>query len=540
MHKRIGVSFLLVGLLFFSSVQILMGEELPPDVPNAQTRAIIELLKEKGIINESEAAEFIERLNGKRQAEGTQAPTTPPIDEQKPEKSAQKEVEDLQKDVQKADDAIVNRQRLLERRVDDLESGTIDSLLNRAVKSQWAQRISLKGDIRLRYQSDKFADGNQIFVRPDDTEQLLNTTEDRDRYRYRARLGMKAKLIDYREANVGKVEAGMRLTTGNETDPVSTNDTLGDTFNRDSTVFDRAYLNWSFKPTDTVWGRMPKLSIVGGRFANPWFSTDLVWDSDLNFEGAAINYLTDTQQLRPFNMFATAGIFPLQEEEFSNRDKWLWGAQIGFDYKPRFDIAFTLGAAYYDYNEIEGIQNDLTQPGVFDFTAPQFQQKGNTLMDIDPSSSYKLALATDYNILDLYLKTNLGLFHPIQILLDTQYVRNLGFDRDRVAEVTGNDDPVEDIDGYMVGLTVGYPEIVDFREWNIGFRYKYLGADAVPDAFTDSDFHLGGTNAKGWILKGEYGLYRNVWLTTRWLSADEIEGPKLGVDTLQVDINSRF
>ena len=95
-------------------------------------------------------------------------------------------------------------------------------------------------------------------------------------------------------------------------------------------------------------------------------------------------------------------------------------------------------------------------------------------------------------------------------------------------------------DGYMVGATFGYPVIANHGEWNIGLHYKYLGADAVLDAFTDSDFHLGGTNAKGWILKGEYGLYRNVWLTTRWLSSDEIHGYRIGVDTLQVDVNARF
>lgn len=541
MAKRIAVGILAAGLIFFSWTQILLGAEPSPGLSDNQARAIIELLKEKGIISEEEAAAFMERVSGKDEPGVSETP--PPVDEAEPEptaKDAVDAVEDLQEDMQRSNDAMMNEHRLLERRVDDLETNTIDSLLNRAIKSEWAQRVSIGGDIRLRYQSDMFAEGNEIFVQPDDPEQVLNTTEDRQRFRYRARLGMKAKLIDFREANVGKVVAGFRMTTGNEKDPVSTNETMGDYFNRDSFVFDRAYLKWTYKPIDQVWGRMPRLSVVGGRFANPWFSTDLVWDSDINFEGLAVSYVTDTEQLRPFNMFATAGIFPLQEEEFSNRDKWFWGAQIGFELKPRFDITFTLGAAYYDYRDIEGIQNDPTQPGLYDFTAPQFQQKGNTLMDIDPTSSIQTALATDYDILDVYLNATFDLFYPVQILLDAQYVQNFGFDKERVSEMTGNEAPVEDTDGYMVGLTVGYPKITDYGEWIIGVRYKHLGADAVIDAFTDSDFHLGGTNAKGWILKTEYGLYRNIWLTARWLSADQIEGPGLGVDTLQVDINGRF
>jgi len=62
----------------------------------------------------------------------------------------------------------------------------------------------------------------------------------------------------------------------------------------------------------------------------------------------------------------------------------------------------------------------------------------------------------------------------------------------------------------------------------------------VLDAFADSDFHLGGTDAKGWILGGSYGLADNTWLRARWLSTDEIDGAPLSIDTVQVDLNSKF
>ena len=526
MRRRIGI--LIAGFIFFSSTGILWAEAPASGLSDEQTRAIIELLKAKGVISDTEATAFMERMKNEPSAVETVAPAT------------HADVQAIEKKTRRTDDAMMVDHRLLKRRVDDMEAGPLDTLMERSIKSEWVRRITLSGDIRLRYQGDYFVDDNALFVRPDDTEKLLNSTEDRHRYRYRARLGMKAKLIDYTEANVGKVEAGFRMTTGNEKEPVSTNETMGDYFNRDSFVFDRAYLKWKWRPINPKLDRMPQVSLVGGRFANPWFSSDLVWDADLNFEGVAAGYETDTEQMRPFNLFLTAGIFPLQEEEFSSRDKWFWGAQIGFEYKPRYDMMVTVGAAYYDYRNIEGIQNDPTLPGLYDFTAPQFQQKGNTLMDIDPTSSIKTALATDYDILDVYLNANFGLFYPVQIILEAQYIQNFGFDSERVARVTGNENPVEDTDGYMVGATVGYPVIVNNGEWNVGLKYKYLGADAVLDAFTDSDFHLGGTNAKGWILKGEYGLYRNIWLTTRWLSSDEIEGPQFGVDTLQVDVNARF
>jgi hypothetical protein len=67
-----------------------------------------------------------------------------------------------------------------------------------------------------------------------------------------------------------------------------------------------------------------------------------------------------------------------------------------------------------------------------------------------------------------------------------------------------------------------------------------LQGDAVVDAFTDSDFHLGGTNAKGYMLSAAYGLGRNVWLRARWLSAREVDGPPLDIDVLQLDLQAGF
>ena len=89
-------------------------------------------------------------------------------------------------------------------------------------------------------------------------------------------------------------------------------------------------------------------------------------------------------------------------------------------------------------------------------------------------------------------------------------------------------------------ITIGADAIRKLHDWQVFVGYRYLERDAVLDAFTDSDFHLGGTDAKGWILGGDYGLARNTWLTLRYLSADEIDGPPLGIDVLQLDLNTRF
>ena len=84
------------------------------------------------------------------------------------------------------------------------------------------------------------------------------------------------------------------------------------------------------------------------------------------------------------------------------------------------------------------------------------------------------------------------------------------------------------------------PKVVNAHDWEIFGAYKRLESDSVLDAFTDSDFHLGGTDAKGWILGASYGIDKNAWVTGRWFSADQISGLPLGIDVLMLDFNAKF
>jgi hypothetical protein len=84
------------------------------------------------------------------------------------------------------------------------------------------------------------------------------------------------------------------------------------------------------------------------------------------------------------------------------------------------------------------------------------------------------------------------------------------------------------------------PDMLLKNDWQVSVAYRYLEADAVLDAFTDSDFHLGGTNNKGFILGAQYGLSKNTWLSARWLSSNEIRGLPLSIDVFQLYFNAKF
>ncbi len=89
-------------------------------------------------------------------------------------------------------------------------------------------------------------------------------------------------------------------------------------------------------------------------------------------------------------------------------------------------------------------------------------------------------------------------------------------------------------------MMFGTPEINVRNDWQVYATYKHVERDAVLDAFTDSDFHLGGTDAKGYVIGGNYGLTRNTWAAVRYYSTDSISGAPLAIDTVMFDLNARF
>jgi hypothetical protein len=475
-----------------------------------QTLALVALLKSKNVISEEEAALLIGHTTTKVTGERGAAESAEP----------KKSVEEIKEEIRSE---VTNE---LLRQV---------WTINNAMKEK-DKRLRFGGDIRLRYENDRFDKNNfsnspQV-VQGTYTGFLDNTWADRSLFKYRVRFGAEAQVNN-------KVDAVIRLSTGNTTNPVSTNTTMNDYMNKDSVVFDLAYIKW--QPTKS-------LTLYGGRMPNPWFSSDLVWDNDVNFEGFAVNVR------KPFSdsltSFLTVGAFPLQTTDpvnptdFSQHGKWLYAGQVGLESKKQKEISAKVGVAYYFFKNITGVLNEdpAGQPGATNWSAPLFTQGGNTYFNLDNKfdAGSKIGLASKYQELNVIGTLDIGFWDPVHIIFLGDYVKNLGFKKSDVTERRGDPDPSEEVEGYQLGMTVGYPTIKDSGQWKVYFFRKYLEADAVVDAFTDSDFHLGGTNAKGWILGAEFGLAKNYWLTTKWLTADQISGPPLAIDVLQIDFNARF
>lgn len=437
-------------------------------------------------------------------------------------------------------------------------------------QEDWTKIIKWSGDIRVRAQGDMYASDNFDEI-PDfkvinknrkqqsNASEYLNTEEDRYRMRLRARLGMKAKPVQ-------GVEIGMRIVTGSVDDPVSTNQTFGNGWKKDSIAFDRAYFKYITYIKD--W------EFQAGRMANPWFSTDLVWDSDVNFDGLAARwyFLRDDNplmEMTQWDPYVTAGVFPLEEVELSSEDKWLYGIQTGVVYTWFDQDALHVSLGYYHFENTQGEANPVAGSDVTDFTAPVFMQRGNSMFNLrTPANNDRAAvygLAAEYHELNLTAMYDIAAFAPYHVYITADYVKNIGYDEDevqqRVPRSTSSLDSTYEAgdEGYQLKVAFGWPTTTKRGDWQVSVAYKYLERDAVLDAYTDSDFHLGGTDAKGFVLEGSYGILDNTWMTLKYLSASEIDldedsttdpvtgviyadysSEKFAVDVIQLDLNSTF
>jgi hypothetical protein len=427
--------------------------------------------------------------------------------------------------------------------------GTADAL------PEWVSRVKFSGDIRLRGNGVYYEDGNNPTV-PDfqaineaggpaaaGEDVFLNSTEDTQRGQVRLRMGLEASPSE-------SFSVVTRLATGDDIDPTTRNQRLGD-YNQPFDVFlDLAYLEWrSGERSDSgLW------TLRGGRLVNPFQRTSLVFDDDLTFDGFTASY-RGAPINRGQTVFANAGGFALLAEEANpldggTNDKYWWGFQGGVDVDITENLAFIFAAAYYDFINVVGERNEFDSTSK-DWTAPAFIAKGNTVFDIrndnDPDTQL-FALASDFELLNAMFELDYRRFDPVHVVLRGDFVRNLGFEKPDVANRVRTS-VEEQSRGWFAELEVGYPDIRAAGDWTVFGGYKYLQRDAILDSFADSDFHAGGTDAEGWIAGASIGLSSNVWVRARWLSADEIDGAPAGfaapfeplaIDLLQIDLNARF
>lgn len=353
-----------------------------------------------------------------------------------------------------------------------VQATVADESTKPAARESWTDKVSLQGDLRVRYENI-------------DEEGL----DERNRNRFRARLGVTAKPQD-------NLEVGFGLSTSQDGDPVSSNQTIGDGGSRKDVYVDLAYFDW--KP---VGG----LSVMGGKFRNPLYRPGkhaLLWDSDWNPEGLGVVY-------RNGMFFGNAIGTWLDGDSSGESAELVVGGQVGMTVPLAEEVKLTAGVGYYDFS--------VAGRGTFYGGDNAFGGNG-----FDPAT---LTYLNDYEELEAFAELAfrvLGL--PATVFVD--YVNNRAAD---------------DFDtGWAAGVTLG--QVKSRGSWELSWVYQDLEADAVIALLTDADFGGGGTGNSGHVLRGTYALGDRWNVATSYFINDieEDSGTKTGYDRFQLDLNFRY
>lgn len=295
-------------------------------------------------------------------------------------------------------------------------------------RAQTDHPLNFAGDFRVRHERT--------------TRQEPGATPDirdpRNREVVRFRFGITRKVN-------GLFNFGARLATGSPDDPNTTDVTLGDFVNDLSISLDRAYLEMKYK----------NLFLTGGKFANPFRTTELVWDGDVNPQGFGASYnLTSSGNIIP----KLTGVYYIVDEQTNRADSYMLGGQLQLAINASSKLSLTLAGAYYDYT-IKSLANANSGDTQSNFLAADGQ---TYLSDFDLIDG----IATiDYR--------GFGERFPLRLVGD--WVKNRG-------AALGEDG------GFAVELYIG--KVAKKNDWRFQYGYALAENDAVLAAFSHDNTTL--------------------------------------------------
>jgi hypothetical protein len=372
--------------------------------------------------------------------------------------------------------------------------------------------LELYGDVRMRYE---YRGGET----PNNQPGSPRDWNERSRERYRIRLGIRGTLVD-------DWFFGLRLETS--TNPRSTNVTFGDDagpFGKtsDAANIGQAYIGYKgFKDTTLTFGKMP----------NPLVTTLMVWDGDINPEGAAeqwkhsfnFTFGGGEAEAAPYSKEGGKGIatapsgepFKLKIDLFANfaqfvyddanpenpigartgvggklvpnTDAWLLAWQVGAKFNFPKNFYFQLAPTLYNYTGAGDSFNTFYRGGEATFTnanSMATNQVGiNSLLVFDMPAEF------GFKIGEL----------PVRVFGD--FAVNMEAD-DRAA-AAGHPDKGDQRYAYMIGVGVG--QLKAKHDWQVNVFWDHTEQYSLDPNLVDSDLWDSRVNMQGVAIQAGYAL----------------------------------
>ncbi|PYP88876.1 MAG: hypothetical protein DMG65_14610 [Candidatus Angelobacter sp. Gp1-AA117] len=338
-------------------------------------------------------------------------------------------------------------------------------------------RFRFNGDVRVR-QEDFFQDFNGC-VRP--------SCAPRFRERIRLRFGVDGRINE-------DFTAGLYVASGVLTDPVSTNETLTNFFEKKTIGFDRGFI--TYNPVKHKW-----LSLTGGKFAYTWNRTSVTLDPDLNPEGFSEKLSWDINNAGFVKNFTAMGMQLFFNEVSKGVDSFAAGGQVSS--RLQLGHLWTMTPSYtaLNWRNIDSILN--AAPAVTgNATVGPFAPNGLTNATFTDAAGNRHVLSqflySDL-IINNVIKTPMPRF-PFNLtgeyLVNTRAATN----RSHVYYVEG-----------------GLGQQRNKGDWNFGYAFLRQEQDSVIGSFNESD-QRAPTNVLQHHLYLQYKLRQNLQLAfTQWI-----------------------
>jgi len=438
--------------------------------------------------------------------------------------------------------------------------------------------LELFGDVRLRYEyRGGESDDDSPLAKPANGVAGHDDWQERERERYRIRLGLRGTLLD-------DWFFGIRLETSQN--PRSTNVTFGDDTSGSTTATNnepfskvsdginvgQAYIGYKgFRDIVLEGGRMPLNSVL--------LTTRMVWDDDINPEGlseqwkhtfvfgtteTAAPYSKDGKNVAPvqaksepflkLDLFANFGQFIYDDsnpenplgpraittangghQEVPNSDAFLMAWQVGAKFNFPKTFYFQLAPTIYNYTGDGDTFNIHFQGGDPNLTNAASLAQNQT--GINSLLIYDMPWEAGVKIGNL----------PVRVFGDFA----VNFDADDRAKAAGHPDFGDQRYAYQVGVGVG--QLKKKHDWQLDAIYQHTEQYALDPNLIDSDWTDQQLNMHGPIVRAGYMLSDAVWLGFTWAyqwRADDSLGTggtgDIGLNPLdhyqlfQADLNLKF
>lgn len=308
----------------------------------------------------------------------------------------------------------------------------------------------------------------------------------REKFSVRLRLGTEKKVNE-------KVTFGARIATGGN-NPISADSTLTDFFGRPEFRVDQAYLKWKPQPTTTV---------MGGKFANPFQRTEMIWDEDVCPGGLlVITDLTRNPQslVKVRNVAGLLTVFEVRE----GSDLLLYADQVQCD----LGRGLRAAVAYYGYQS----PNSLAKA-----------YQGKTFTSNDTNRRNQGSFVSDgFIMIDLVVQYRLPMKAETPVTATLDWVKN--------TQADGQDQGLRFLVETGRGKGVG--------AWQATLGYTDVEADATLAAFTDSNWS--GTDCQGFKVGYQNTVAPNTDIALTYFRSKR---PWAGVGTshnLYLDFKTKF